>query len=100
MAAYFKSGEFWQCAVFLVWSLFELVIVGLRVASFTSKGLLFVSLLLVTGALFLIKAFASVVRWRLGNPEGTNAPVARIFLYSAGTLAVALQTVWYLIPSR
>lgn len=56
--------------------------------------------LLVTGAFFLIKAFAGVVRWRVENPDGIKSPVARTFLYSVGTLALALQTVWYVIRIR
>lgn len=100
MPPYFKSWEFWQCSVFLVWSSSELVIVGLRVASFTPRGPLLVGALLITGAFSLVKAFASVVQWRLRNPDSTKSPVARVFLYSTGTLALTLQTVWYLIPPR
>jgi hypothetical protein len=97
MSHYFKTAEFWQCSVFLVWSLFELALVGVRVASVSQAGLVFGSFLLIGGALSLIKAFISVVRWRLDNPNVDKSPVARTFLYSAGTLAVALQTVWTLV---
>jgi len=100
MTPYFKSGEFWQCSVFLVWSLFELTIIGLWMKSVGPVGVLLCGLLLITGAFFLIRAFASVVRWRRENPEATKSPVARMFIYTTGTLAVALQTVWYVIRFR
>lgn len=100
MSPCFKSSEFWQCLVFLTWSLFELTITCRYVASTSSVGLWLGCLLLTTGAFFLIKAFAAVVRWRLENPDGNKSPVARTFLYSVGTLALALQTVWYVIRIR
>jgi hypothetical protein len=97
MSPYFKSSEFWQCFVFLAWSLFELTITCRYVASTSSVGRWLGYLLLVTGAFFLIRAFTAVVRWRLENPDGSKSPVALTFLYSVGTLALALQTVWYVI---
>ena len=97
MSPYFKSTEFWQCIVFLAWGLFELAITCRYVVSTSSAGRLLGYLLLITGAFFLIRAFIAVVRWRLENPDGRRSPVARTFLYSVGTLALALQTVWYVI---
>jgi hypothetical protein len=101
MTPYFKSAEFCQCFVFLVWSLFELTVVCLHMASVNRTGLLLGSLLLITGAFYLIKAFLLVVRQRFEKkPDGVRSPIARTFLYSAGTLAVALQTMWYVFRIR
>jgi|SRR5579859_1972028 len=100
MAPYFRSSEFWQCFVFWVWSLFELTIVCLHMISVSRTGLFLGCLLLITGALFLTKAFSSVLRWRVKNQDASKSPVVRIFLYSTGTLAVALQTVWFVIRTQ
>ncbi len=100
MRALFKSSEFWQCVVFLVWAVFQLAIVGLRILSAGDVGLVVGSLLLVGGTVSLLKAFISVVRWRLENPEGRTSLVGRIFVYSVGTLALTLQIVWFMFLSK
>ena len=100
MVPYLKSAEFWQCVVFLAWSIFELIITCVRIASVGRTALLLGLLLLISGAFFLLKAFVNVVQWRLKNPGGPSSAVARVFLYSAGTLALALQTVWYVAHGR
>ena len=100
MSPYFKSSEFWQCLVFLTWSLFELTITCRYVAGTSPAGRWLGYSLLITGAFFLLRAFTAVVRWKLENPDRVKSPVARTILYSVGTLAIALQTVWYVIRIR
>jgi hypothetical protein len=100
MRTYFRSAEFWQCVVFLTWALFELTILSLHIASVGQTGLGISIFFLPATAFFLIKAFVSVVRWRTQNPEGRTSPVALAFLYSTGTLALALQTVWIVFHNK
>jgi hypothetical protein len=100
MASYFKTAEFWQCAVFFLWSLFELTLLCFFMASVSRAALLLSCLLLVTVAFFLGKAFVSLVRLRLKDPDPTRPLAVRVFIYSTGALAVALQTVLYVIRLR
>jgi len=95
---YVRSAEFWQCTVFLAWALFELAITSARVASFGRTGIIFAILLMTGASLFLTKAFVSVVRFRLENPGNSKSRGALIFLYTAGTLAISLQTILYVTP--
>lgn len=98
--AYFRSGEFWQCVVFLTWALFELVILSWHVALVGRTGFILGSLFLLASVFSLFKAFEAVVRWRGQNPDARTSLVARAFLYSTGTLAVALQIVWSMSHNR
>ena len=100
MTSYFKTAEFWQCTVFFIWSLFELTLICLFMASISRTALLLSCLLLVTGLFFLSKAFVSVVRLRLKDQGSGKSPAVRVFVYSTGILAVALQTVWYVLRLR
>jgi hypothetical protein len=100
MTNYFKSAEFWQCSVFLAWSVFELLLSALHLQSLSHKALLLGWLFFLTGSAFLIKAFTSVVRWRLANRGASERVIARVFIYTAGTLAVVLQTFWYILASK
>lgn len=100
MRPYFKLIEFWQCVLFLVWPLFDLTVLSLHFGNVSVTGRWLGRLLLITGALFLIAAFTVVVKWRIENPDRTKSPVVRVFLYTAGTLVVALQTVLYVLRTR
>lgn len=99
MRAYFKSTEFWQCLVFLIWSLFELTIVCLRITSRGVAGAAIGSFSLITGVLFLIKSFIKVVREGFEVADGGKSAVARVFIYSTGTLAMVLSVAWYFLLS-
>lgn len=94
-----RSAEFLQCTVFLIWSLFELAIVVRWMISRDQLGMLIGFLCLTIGAIFLIRGFVSVVRQRLDNPDAPMSSIARVFLYTSGTLAIVLQATWYLIHS-
>jgi hypothetical protein len=100
MRRYFKSSEFWQCAVFLAWTLFELMIVGFRIASISVTGFLLGWVSILTGAFFIIRAFVHVVRWRLEDSNGNKSPVVMVFLSGSGTLAFVLQVVWYTLRPK
>ena len=94
---YARTAEFWQCAIFLLWALLELGFSVKNLASIAQKEIWFLAVLLITGAFFLVKAFVVVVQSQLKNPRKARSTAVRTFVYTVGTLALALQTIWFVV---
>jgi len=100
MNAYFKSSEFWQCFVFWLWSLTEVAMISMHLMSVSRSASLLSGLLLVTSTVFLTRAFTSIVRRRIENPDAGRSPEVFTFLYFTGVLAVALQIIYTVLRMR
>jgi hypothetical protein len=76
MTDYFKSSEFWQCVVFLIWGLFELGLLSWHVVSVGQWGMT-LSLFFFPGGIFPMQGLlfgCSLAPTKSGRKQPTNSP--------------------------